>query len=772
MSAPEQETTPAVAPASPVAPAVTTTPLDSEAAPTTESTPAAQTKSDSNTVDSAAAAAPATTGAAGSSAPAAEATAPGEAEEEGPKEQPKQQTEDKSKETAETTPIAQLWSLAKAHGHLEIWGVILSDPDNHVPTRIILQKYLNANDGDLVKAKDQLSKTLEWRAKTKPLDLIKKVFSKAKFDGLGYVTKYVQEGSAEPVAKEVFTWNIYGATKSIEDTFGKLDEFLEWRVALMELALQELDLSSATKPITADYDPYKIFQVHDYKSISFLRQSPQVKAASTETIKVFAQNYPELLKEKFFVNVPAIMGFMYAFMKLFVAPKTIKKFHPMSNGAKLAAEFADSKVAALGEKLPSNYGGKGADLAEQGKPIMSTEHATTGFVIDVDTVLAKDGSQKRAAPGAREAINKLQRHDIAFTIISSDSRTTEKTIKHDIERHLGLVVKSRFIVVPQTPCRDLVAEYGNQAILVVGDANGRARNFAHNYGFQHVMIPNDVVELFPHLYCDGLAGGDGSSNPPRKPAFALGTGSHGEVRIAAVFVWWSPPARHWDRDLRIVTDVLLSQAGQIGTHSADGDKQQGLLRRHLVHSPELQPRLFVCGAGIADPHAAEPPRARTWLDELQRRFLAESGGIPLRFDYLDDPDSLLHHADRALEFVNDRLHPWLRLGPPNSNGPSPVALFPRTVFRIGADTLFSAACSRVKNYPSHPNTGRRYVVVDPTRGGHVEATIEYPSHVRPWYVAASLLDAVDYALQDEYWACVEEGLRPTWPVPEGALRGR
>ena len=135
----------------------------------------------------------------------------------------------------------------------------------------------------------------------------------------------------------------------------------------MELALQELSLATATKPITAEYDPYKIFQVHDYKSISFLRQSPKVKSASAETIKVFAQNYPELLKEKFFVNVPAIMGFIYNFMKLLVAAKTIKKFHPMSNGGGLALEFGDSGVSGLGDKLPPEYGGKGADLKAQGK---------------------------------------------------------------------------------------------------------------------------------------------------------------------------------------------------------------------------------------------------------------------------------------------------------------------------------------------------------------------------------------------------------------------
>ncbi|KAH8164429.1 hypothetical protein CIB48_g3801 [Xylaria polymorpha] len=136
----------------------------------------------------------------------------------------------------------------------------------------------------------------------------------------------------------------------------------------MEQAVQELSLPTATAPITSDpdADPYKMFQVHDYKGVSFLRQAPQVKAASTETIRVFATAYPELLKEKFFVNVPAVMGFMYGFIKLFVAARTIKKFHPMSNGASLAKEdFGGSKVP-LGQMLPAEYGGKGADLKAQG----------------------------------------------------------------------------------------------------------------------------------------------------------------------------------------------------------------------------------------------------------------------------------------------------------------------------------------------------------------------------------------------------------------------
>ncbi|RMZ78637.1 hypothetical protein DV738_g3804, partial [Chaetothyriales sp. CBS 135597] len=275
------------------------------------------------------------------------------------------------KEAAPTpTPLQQLYAAAKSHSHDEIWGIKLSDPDSHIPSQIVFQKYLNANDGDIAKAKDQLIKTLNWRQEHKPLELPAATFSKDKFAGLGYVTVYGDtSASAKPEDKEVFTWNVYGIVKDLDKTFGDLKEFIRWRIALMELGIASLNIGSATSPITETEDPYKIYQVHDYKSVAFFRQSAQVKSASTETIKVFAQNYPELLKEKFFVNVPAIMGFIYGLMKLFVAPKTIKKFHPMSNGAALAAEFGDSKLKGLGEKIPSEYGGKGETLDAQGKTV-------------------------------------------------------------------------------------------------------------------------------------------------------------------------------------------------------------------------------------------------------------------------------------------------------------------------------------------------------------------------------------------------------------------
>lgn len=141
-----------------------------------------------------------------------------------PDTEPKQESKE-DKPTQVLSPIAQLWDASKASSHPEVWGVTLADPDTHIPTQIVLQKYLNANDGDVTKAKDQLIKTLEWRAKMKPLELLKKAFNKSKFGNLGYVTTYVAgDATADPESKEVFNWNIYGAVESIDETFGNLEQ--------------------------------------------------------------------------------------------------------------------------------------------------------------------------------------------------------------------------------------------------------------------------------------------------------------------------------------------------------------------------------------------------------------------------------------------------------------------------------------------------------------------------------------------------------------------
>lgn len=139
----------------------------------------------------------------------------------------------------------------------------------------------------------------------------------------------------------------------------------------MELAVQELKLAQSTSVLEYDgEDPYQMVQVHDYLNLSFLRLNPNLRAATKKTIDVFATAYPELLREKFFVNVPAIMGWMFTAMKLFLSKNTTRKFHPISNGANLAREFN----AAVKEKLPKAYGGNGPALQESARTVKLEEN--------------------------------------------------------------------------------------------------------------------------------------------------------------------------------------------------------------------------------------------------------------------------------------------------------------------------------------------------------------------------------------------------------------
>lgn len=154
----------------------------------------------------------------------------------------------------------------------------------------------------------------------------------------------------------------------------------------MERAVRELKIDESTKVI--DYsgeDPYQMIQVHDYLNVSFLRLNPNIRAASKETIEAFSLAYPELLREKFFVNVPAIMSWMFTALKVFLSKNTIRKFHPISNGANLAKEFPFS------DELPKTYGGKGGELKDVARsvPVVEDEPAK-----EAPKEEAKDDSKK------------------------------------------------------------------------------------------------------------------------------------------------------------------------------------------------------------------------------------------------------------------------------------------------------------------------------------------------------------------------------------------
>ncbi|KAI9782583.1 MAG: Non-classical phosphatidylinositol transfer protein (PITP) [Geoglossum umbratile] len=250
-------------------------------------------------------------------------------------------------------------AVLQAAGANEIWGFqmrhIETVPKRRFQCRNILQKFLRANANNVDRATHQLIQTLTWRSEFEAAHTAIETFDKSKFEGVGYVTTIDDQDKDENNA--VITWNIYGSVKDNKTTFGDVDEFLRWRVALMEMAMRQLNFTAGRTAIP-DYgcgdDPYQIYQVHDYLSVRFFTMDASIRASSKRVIEVFRDHYPEMLARKFFVNVPVVMGWVYASMKLLLPTSTTNKFTFMSYGNQLARE--------IGEGIPEVYGGKGPAL--------------------------------------------------------------------------------------------------------------------------------------------------------------------------------------------------------------------------------------------------------------------------------------------------------------------------------------------------------------------------------------------------------------------------
>lgn len=213
------------------------------------------------------------------------------------------------------------------------------------------------------------------------------------------------------------------------DPLTRQRRFIRWRAALMELGVQKLRLGEIKEPLAEDaQDTYQMLQVHDYLSVSFFRMDPAVKAASKQTIETFSMAYPELLAHKYFVNVPAIMGWMFGVMKLFLAPATLRKFHPMASGATLSTE-----LKSISSSLPKEYGGQGPSVKEgetlklvtQESKTVETKVETAAAAVAAPAVApveTKPVEPAAARPAAVEAKQSVPDPPVADEAIKDDSQ--------------------------------------------------------------------------------------------------------------------------------------------------------------------------------------------------------------------------------------------------------------------------------------------------------------------------------------------------------------
>lgn len=339
-------------------------------------------------------------------------------------------------------------AIAASDGYSEIWGVTIAAPTTPNPpaqqpenpdktegeevkpvepveqptfaTALILQKFLRANANNVPKALSQLKDTLIWRKSFfSPDGELSKGWSDSKFNGIGFVSA-VNDKSGK---QKVVSWNVYGATKDIKSTFGDLDEFIRWRVNLMEKSLKLLHLENAIDPIP-DYgqgeDQYQSLQVHDYRNVSFLRLPSEVRTASKKTIEMFARYYPETLERKYFINVPNLMSWIYVLLKKILATQTIKKLEILGAGKEL--------VNYLGEDIPEEYGGKGQSLSNAQNGVSNPKN------LDSESVPATNAVKDDVA--ATEPLKDLSNGVPTVQHAQDDSKPGETITETHAEPHL------------------------------------------------------------------------------------------------------------------------------------------------------------------------------------------------------------------------------------------------------------------------------------------------------------------------------------------------
>ncbi|KAJ3300645.1 hypothetical protein HK104_008579 [Borealophlyctis nickersoniae] len=220
-----------------------------------------------------------------------------------------------------------------------LWGVPMqplphTDTSTAASQTLLLLKFLRAKDFKTAEAAQMLINTLKWRKEFDTEKLAGEVFP-TEFEDLGMV--YGKDKSGKPV-----TYNFYGGNAPaiiLKNT----EQFLRWRVQLMEKAIEGLNFKEGVETVS---------QVHDYAGVG-LSPDKEMKAVSKKIIAIFQDYYPEFLERKLFLNVPAVMEILFNLFSSFVSKRTREKF--------ILARSRSARGALLEyispENLPPRYGG-------------------------------------------------------------------------------------------------------------------------------------------------------------------------------------------------------------------------------------------------------------------------------------------------------------------------------------------------------------------------------------------------------------------------------
>ncbi|XP_022847946.1 patellin-4-like [Olea europaea var. sylvestris] len=197
---------------------------------------------------------------------------------------------------------------------ISIWGVPLLASKGDEGTNVVLLKFLRARDFKVNDAFEMLEKTLQWRKEFKIDSILNEEFG-PELNSAAYMNGVDREG--HPLCYNIFgvldNEEIYQKTLGNEE---KREQFLRWRVQLMEKGIQKLEF----KPGCVN----SLVQINDLKN-SPGASKKEVRAAVNKPIALLQDNYPEFVAKNIFINVPFWYFAFHSLLSPFLTQRTKSK---------------------------------------------------------------------------------------------------------------------------------------------------------------------------------------------------------------------------------------------------------------------------------------------------------------------------------------------------------------------------------------------------------------------------------------------------------------
>ncbi|XP_073056166.1 patellin-4-like [Primulina eburnea] len=276
-------------------------------------------------------------------------------------------TEEKPNECAKTPESDANIEVAK---DISIWGVPLLPSKGDDRTDVVLLKFLRARDFKVDDAFQMLQKTLQWRIEFKIDSILDEEFG-SDLTSAAYQSGIDSQG--HPICYNIFgvldNEEIYQKTLTTEE---KREQFLRWRVQLMEKGIQKLN--------------FKPGGVSSFVQLNDLKNSPgpskkEVRSVVRKTVALLQDNYPEFVAKSIFVNVPF---WYYAFHSL------ISPFLTQRSKSKLVFARPSKVTETLLkyipiQEIPIQYGGmkRESKLDDEVSELLIRVGSTTSFEIPI-----------------------------------------------------------------------------------------------------------------------------------------------------------------------------------------------------------------------------------------------------------------------------------------------------------------------------------------------------------------------------------------------------